>query len=235
VSDVQTFWFGHRDGIYTEDAWSQVQAESFTGGNSAIAFSWQGVEIDGGTRVARSFVVKFGELETSRLVLALTFPRPQGLVYAQAPLVIDGLVEAEPLPSGLGIRLVLVVDGRDNETVVLEKTYWLEAPFTLLLVPAEVGLVDGLHEFVFYAVDEDGDVSDGEGLNVTLSKDPFPSLARTPSDVAAASGGAVAGIVVGSILGVGVVGAAVAGFFCWWKRPKDDEAFGCMIDNTQDV
>jgi hypothetical protein len=232
---VSAFWFGQKNGISSDEAWSQVGEDSFTGGDSAIAFSWKNVEIGPGTEVACSVVVKFGELETSRVVLALTFPPPQRVIYAQAPLIINGIVEADPLPSGLGIRLILVVDGGYNGTVVLEKTYWLEAPFTLVVVPSELELVDGVHEFVFYAVDEDGDVSDGDGLNVTLSRDPAPSSTSVPPGVAAASGsGSVTGVVVGSVLGVGVVGAAIAGFFCWWNRPKD-EAYGCMIDKTQDV
>jgi hypothetical protein len=135
VSNVSAFWFGRRDGISTGGAWSQVENESFSGGDSAIAFSWQGVEIDPGTEITRSVVVKFGELETSRVVLTLKFPPLPILVYPQAPLIINGDVEAEPLPSGLVIRLILVVDGRDNAPVVLEETYWLGTPFCACACP----------------------------------------------------------------------------------------------------
>jgi hypothetical protein len=242
VSDVSTFWFGPDSGISTGEVWSQVEADSFTGGDSAIAFSWQGVAIGPGMQVARSVVVKFGELETSRLVLVLT-SAPQGLVYAQAPMMINGVVEADPLPSGLRIQLILVVDGGDNGTVVLEKTYWVDAPFLLVLVPSELGLVDGVHEFVFYAVDEDGDVSEGNGVKVTLSRDPTRSFAPTPSDGAAKlKSGAVAGIVVGAALAVGIVVVAAAGFYFWWRRTTDEatgslteEATGRLLDTPQDV
>jgi hypothetical protein len=95
-----------------------------------------------------------------------------------------------------------------------------------VLVPSELELVDGVHEFVFYAVDEDGDVSEGNGVNVTLSRDPARSLAPT-SDVAAESGsGSITGVVVGSALAavVVVVAMAVAGFHFWRRHAtKEDD------------
>lgn len=109
VTPVSTFWFGPLNTFLSNGGWSQVDGESFSNGESALAFSWQGVTVVRRSSVLKSVVVRFGGFQTSSVTLRLTFPPLASAIYYRWPITIHGVAEAFSLPTGAAITLLIVI------------------------------------------------------------------------------------------------------------------------------
>jgi hypothetical protein len=231
VTNVSTFWFGNSSGLYTDEPWSQVVDDAFDGFDSALAFTWQGINVPADGEVRKTVIVRFGQFESSRVTLSL---EPlTGTFYFKSSVPVRGLANAEPLPTGFGIRLLVVVDGKEGEPVPVDRnSYWVGSPFTVSVVPEELGLFEGTYRLAFYAVDEDGDVLDAVVETLTVST---TEITPTEGPAAGQASASVAGPVVGSIVGVLAVAGAVGAFIWWRKNRIGPETKEFMIDGKQDL
>jgi hypothetical protein len=195
-----------------------------------LSFTWHGVNVPAGGEVKKTVIVRFGDFETSHVTLAVT--PLTGTFYFKTQIAFEGLANAAPLPTGSGVQLFLVVDGKEDKLIPIGRNlYWLGAPFTLAIVPEELGLLEGTHRLAFYAVDEDGDVSDATVATLTVSRTEI-----SPSgEPEAQKSSSVAGPVVGSIVGVLAVAGAVGGFLWWRKNRIAADKKEYIINGKQEV
>jgi hypothetical protein len=178
VTNVSTSWFG----VYWtagENAWAQVNKSSFSGGDSAFSFTWQGISLPAGATVTKSVIIRFGHSETSHMTLTGTFTLPSGLVYNQGPLSITGTATASIAPTSDAVRLFLVIDRDLTSLTELGGSYSIGSSFTLSLIPANYSLLTGIHEFAIYAIDADGDVSAPQSATLTVVDYLQPTAARS--------------------------------------------------------
>jgi hypothetical protein len=177
VDNVSTFYFGNT----WDDWWWYLQTdepEHDGEDGSQIAFSWQNVAIPASETVERSFIVRFGPFESSRVTLGLEFPPLTEPVHYLSTLAIQGNVQAEPDPTANHVTLWVVVDDDESELKLLGDSYVLNTPFTLNFIPNEYGLGNGAHILAFYAIDSDGDISPAQSATITVSDPPVPTGSR---------------------------------------------------------
>jgi hypothetical protein len=77
VTDVSSFWFGSYFDL-PEAGWTQVIASSFSGSDSAIAFSWRRITLQPGEDAERRVLVRFGEFVTRKFSECPPINEPDG-------------------------------------------------------------------------------------------------------------------------------------------------------------
>jgi hypothetical protein len=103
VTDVTTYWFGAYSALASH-RWSQSSAESFSGGDSVMAFSWQHLTLDNGAAKILTAVIAVGP-DALPPSLTITSPVPS-VVYSAL-----SIAGAATDPEGLNLTVVAVVDG----------------------------------------------------------------------------------------------------------------------------
>jgi hypothetical protein len=227
VTDASTFWFG----VYwnrSENGWTQVVEDSFSGTDSAMSFTWQGIAVGPGARVRKSAIVRFGSFETSHITLTLTFPQPVGAIEADTALLITGEVRASSAPSSPGLRLFLSIDEADAvDLIEIPGTFVLDVPIALSLIPAHYGLRNGTHRLAFYAIDADGDVSDAQSARFEIASGGGSDQDGPGTDPPPAKGSRTVVAILGAIGGSGFIGGLFIALLCYGrKRDRQNTVLG---------
>jgi hypothetical protein len=222
VTDVSTFWFGWYYNR-TNNGWAQVPEDSFSEGDSALSFTWQGIEIADGGVVKKSVIVRFGQFETNRVTLTLGVI-PESVEIGK-PLLITGSVRASGEPTDAGISLFLTIDGALDSLAQLSGAFTIVTPFTVPLVLGNYGVAIGPHRLSFYAVDADGDVSDEQTIGVTVQTESNQDGSAT--DVPEEKGSRTVVAIIGAIGGSGFIGGLFIALLCYGrKRDRQNAALG---------
>jgi hypothetical protein len=205
VTNVSTFWFGSNLDREKE-AWTQVTDTKFEGGDSAVSFTWQRIAIAPSATLVKNFLVKLGPFESSHVTLTLTFPDWSKAVPVDDPLSISGTALASPPATALAVSLFVQVDQDPSLLSDVPGAFQSGVAFGLELRPSSIGITSGSHTLTFFAVDPDGDVSDGQSATITIGS----------SDDGGGSGTVIA--IVASVAGVVVVVVIVIVIWCVKRR-----------------
>jgi hypothetical protein len=214
VTDVSTFWFGALADRRANE-WTQVATDSFSGADSAMAFTWQGIAVSGQSWVKRSVIIKFGGFNSSPLDLSVTLATSTVLV--NTVVTVTGTVLTPVLPTSPEVRLFFVPDA--DETSLTEFEASINSQFTADFELTEMGL--GPHTLGIVAVDSDGDISEENILAFTVVNQ-LPST-YTPT-AESGSSGLVLTVVIAAGAGLLLVGGVVVGASVLWRRHRRPKA-----------
>jgi hypothetical protein len=210
VTDVSAYWFGFLWN-YTGHEWAQVGVDSVSGSDTALAFSWQGLELPANGTVVKTFAVRFGDFESSHITLVVTWPNlPNGAV-AGDPIALRGRASASVRPTGVRLKIYFVIDG-DEDAMEQIQSAEIDTEFAWQFVPKEIGIENGTHTFSLYAIDEDGDISPPQTLTVLVK--------RVADETPTANANANVGAIVGGVVGWIAVIAACAGVIVYFGRRR---------------
>jgi hypothetical protein len=219
VDNVSTFWFGwfwDRN----EARFTQVVNDTYDARDTAMAYTWQGLELRQGGKVSRSVIARFGEFQVNPVSLSVdlkaTEAAPQTRVKA------TGNAVAITAGTGSTLRIWVSVDGETSQLTEVEGSFHMNAAFLFDFVPEKYGLTQGIHTIEFYGVGPDGDVSLPSAHTVTIRPDATPT--EEGSSLSAALGPVIGGTLGG--IAVVVVFIAVAYFFSTRRRRKNDAKLG---------
>jgi hypothetical protein len=123
-------------------------------------------------------------------------------------------VQTSVPPTNPNANLLLVIHGNEAGLIIRGRgSSLLGASFGANFVPNEHSLTSGRHPIAFYAVDWDEDVSWPRSETIRVVEAPTP----TDENSSPLSGGVIAAIVIGSVLGGALILGAVVGFPRWKK------------------
>jgi hypothetical protein len=214
---VSTFWYGDFFNR-TANGWTQVEEDFFTDGDSAMSFTWQGIALAPGAAVAKSVIVRFGPFESSHVTLAVSFP-DLSEVPASAQVSVTGSVTVSPPATAPRVAIFAQVGSTLYD---VPGNVANGVPFNVAFTPASIGLTGGSSTVTFFAVDADGDVSEGHAVTITVVGDD-----SSGGDSASSSTTKTVVAVLGGIAGAGVVGGLFVFFLCHGKkRDQDGSAIG---------
>jgi hypothetical protein len=193
VDDVSTYWFGYyydRD----EERFNQVEEDSYSDGDSAIAYTWQAVPIAAGEVVTRSVIVKFGEYSLASIAIALQAPTITDELDPDAVVTVRGSTSGSGV-RGNEIKLFAIPDGRSGDAVELAGgALRLGASFTADIPLSSLTLSPGKHIIQVCAVGQDGDVSPlSDEFEFTIKDLKEPDAAAKSESIGAVVGGSVGG------------------------------------------
>jgi hypothetical protein len=234
VSHLTTFWFGPFRDI-ASNWWNQTSATVFSGINVGMAFSWQNISVLGNDFACLSVIFRSGNHYVDQPVLTNLAASSESVSVLSSFSVRFSV--SDPVP-GSSIRVYLVID-QDIAGITLVETN-AKAGSNNFSIDSSA-FPPGMRVLWFYAVNELGLVSDGVSLRLLVSVDsrtpgPPKSRSRTPipaeppsqqpspSEAAppGLSGGAVAGIAIGSAV-LGIV--AIVLIIILIKRRAKGQAF----------
>jgi hypothetical protein len=222
ATNASTFWFGSYENR-SKDGWSQVTEDSLSGVDSALSFTWQGIEVGSGARVRKSVIVRFGSFETNHITLTLIFPYLVEAIEANTPLSIAGYVTSSTSPTSPDLRLFLSIDNTDAaELIDIPGTFVIDRPIALLLTPAQYGLQNGTYCLAFYAVDADGDVSDPQSTILAIVSGASDQDGIGGDDASTAKGSRTLVAILGAIGGSGLIGGLFV-VLLWYGKRRDQQ------------
>jgi hypothetical protein len=196
IRNVSSYWFGSVISA-SSHYWDQVSMNSYTGGDSACSWSWQGISIPAGKFVSVGILCRSGSFISDGPDLSIS-PDSMGLLVVVSTILnVTGSVISS-VPSLL-FDLLLVIDNDLNDIRYVARSLMFGSfaiPFRL----SNGDLSFGWHNLTFYAVDIPyGRISSGclFGLELvpdaTVSASPAISLSPpvtvsfTPTSTVAAS------------------------------------------------
>jgi hypothetical protein len=100
VDNVTTYWFGEHSGR-ERHCWTQVQEEAVWEFDSAVAFSWQDIQIPAHVVVGRSVIMKFGFPDQNYLHLTCDLSQIGEHLNIQDTATISANIQSSPGRSGL--------------------------------------------------------------------------------------------------------------------------------------
>jgi hypothetical protein len=167
VTDVSGAWYGPLDQLaanYLSDATELVENV-----DSAVAFSWQSVQIDSGATVVKRVVMEFGRPNAKTLTLTLAVPPSVGAIET---IQVTGTLYDSDVNERISIILIL----DDDSSSVLQVASGLPATGAIAFQFSASLVEPGSRKFAFYAVDSIGTISNEASQTVVVT-----GPARTPS------------------------------------------------------
>jgi hypothetical protein len=177
VTPVSTFWFGYF-GSMDANRWSQSLVDSFSGFDSACAFSWQSVVVPAYGTVNLVFIIQ-SIPKSDPPVLDMSSTSLPASVHHTSSITLIGTATSQVFETN--IALVGVVDN----DLANRRSVWgssiVSGSLFSISVPAET-IGGGYHTFTVYAVDSTGAVSEGLSFNITvIAPTPRWGTTRPPS------------------------------------------------------
>jgi hypothetical protein len=130
---------------------------TFSGSDTALAFSWQGVTIPGGGSTVRSILIKFGVFKPDDIGLEMTFPTYLSPLHYQETINITGLATSSNASDYISVLVTL--QGDLSRVLKSQQSYPVHQLFTFGFRPADYRLEAGTYNVTFYAVNWEGSVS----------------------------------------------------------------------------
>jgi hypothetical protein len=170
VSGVTGYWYGPHAELDME-VWSRFPAAVHSGVDLAMSFSWQGLSVPGGGSVARWAIFHSGEFsvrDTPQLTVDIDIP----MTTSGGSLLVNVTL------TGAWPMSVFVAPG-DDSAAILRAAENLTSG--LHQISVSMKWAPGSHSVWFYAVDEEGFVSEGEWLLVLVLHNATPTEAQSPT------------------------------------------------------
>jgi hypothetical protein len=229
VSNVSSYWFGASDLSFCNN-WTQITDEGVSGVDTSATISWQSIPIASGSSLTRSMIVKFGPFSNAKLELRLTFPAIPSPFTGYEELIISGTVTI----SSWNYKILTVIDDDVlTLSVILDwrTVYSSLSSIAFSFIPATFNIYTIGHEFAFYAVNEYGDVSSPQFLNLSVTPiggenenngngevTQFQVLSSSSVEVVYVND---MGLVIGLSVGMAVLGLGIGiGIVIIWRRKK---------------
>jgi hypothetical protein len=212
VTDASTFWFGPW-GQRVPNFWAQVEEATFSGDDSAMSFTWQNISVGSGLSLVKSFIARFGPFESSHLTLEIQVGVTT--VAATESLSITAAASASRPATGPEITVLVQVDHDPALLYDVAGEFAIGVPFALAIAPQSVGVLTGIHSLTFFAVDADGDVSDGRSVTITIGSGGADAGG---GDAHGAGGSRTVVAIIGAIAGGGFILGLFVLLLCYGRK-----------------
>jgi hypothetical protein len=249
VNNVSSYWFGNVRDIEM-NYWTQTDVPAFSGEDSAMTFSWQGIDLRAFGGAARSVILRSGLLAIGHPALTTDGTIiPDWIDWNQSIAVHCTVTDADILAS-----IWMVVDADASAIELMAENLTTGSTVDLQMDLTKYRFSPGSHTMTFHAIDGRGLVSDPSTIAVQVnprpSESPMVTVSRSPSEsitdapdrtftplASAASsptpfpaGQLAVGPIVGMSLGglVLMTGSGVVAAFCVHRIRKKREKFGTI-------
>jgi hypothetical protein len=156
VIDVDSYWYGSSDDL-AENVWKNVSSRIVGGSNTAISITWQNRLVSSNNPLVLWAMIGMQEPSTppTLVITASSIPAQESLFNS---LTVSGSVSDA---QNNAVDVFVLVDGRIDKLFLGTRLNLPgESQFAFqVLFQADLGLVTGLHTFVFYAIDSTGAIS----------------------------------------------------------------------------
>jgi hypothetical protein len=181
VRSLTTYWFGAL-GSRSANLWTQTSATTFSGSDSAMSFSWQGILIPSGQSTTVSMIMRSGTFDSVAPTLMMTDTIFPAHALPTDLLRIRGRVS--DAHSDASVRLLFVIDDDYSRVHWISPWFRAGSSFDMDISLSLYSMKVGSQMFGFYAVNNVGCVSSGHLARVTII--PNPTATPLPSHSATA-------------------------------------------------
>jgi hypothetical protein len=179
VSSVTTYWYG-RFANLNSSYWIRAPNSSYSGGDSAMAFSWQGISISQGGSKTVAVIMKSGVFDGDSPVLIMDRDTIPARCLLDEVLYVNGSVTN----ANGSVTVIVVINGDCSQIYWLDLVWEPGSLFNATISPGDYGLSNGIVQLTFYAVDNSGRVSSGVNFSTIImpyrSRSPIASDTHSP-------------------------------------------------------